>query len=358
MTDLVASGVLGDPEVDVVDFQPAIEQLRDFVAESMGGDARGALTISGGAIVPPAGEGGGVFTVDTEGLAASDTLSVCTLTNVPEGRFIRLYAANAARVVTIENANGGAGQWLLSDGNDFVFAGTDVWIEFQRRSTDMVEVGRSVRPPTVEWLTSGTAATYTTLAGAKVLEVELWGAGGGSGGVDGQVGGGAVSGPGAGGGYCMLEISAPAASYTYTVGAGGTAGSSGNNAGGAGGATTFADGGSVNMSAGGGAAGPGQLGTAGTSLVTGAAGGTSSGGDINLTGGDAGGKTIVGGLPSGLPVSGAAPILGGGVRPAINGAGVAGRTYGEGGGSAMSTDATNFAGAAGAGGLIKITTHY
>lgn len=215
-----------------------------------------------------------------------------------------------------------------------------------------------ISAPTVEWLTSGTAATYTVLSGAKKLEVQAWGAGGGSGGVDGQVGGSAISGPGAGGGYCFLSISTPAASYTYSIGAAGTGGASGNNSGTAGGATTFTDGAGVNLSANGGALGAGMLGSAGNSAAAGAVGGTATGGDINISGGDAGGKSVVGGIAAGLPTSGAAAILGGGIRPNLTGAGIAARVYGEGGGSAHSNDATNYAGADGKGGLIKVTTFY
>lgn len=371
-----------------------VEDIRDFVAEMQGGGARTELTIASGAIVPPDGAGGGVHTVDTEGNAASDDLTTITTTNTPIGRFMRLYAENAARVVTLKDSGGGAGQMLLADGNDFVFASIDAWVLFQLRSTDWIEVARYVpvddltaitslatddlltvwdesanayrritqanalKPPTIEWLTSGTAATYNSQTGAKKLVVELWGGGGGSGGVDGQVGGSAVSGAGGGGAYCAVEIATPLSSYTYTVGAAGTAGASGNNNGVAGSATTFADGVSLTMSAGGGGLGAGHLGTAGSSATTGAAGGTASGGDVNLTGGDAGTKVVNAGVFGCIPTSGGAPVLGGGVRGTVTGAGVAGRVYGEGGGSASSNDATNYAGAAGAGGAIKITTYF
>lgn len=215
---------------------------------------------------------------------------------------------------------------------------------------------RSEIPPTITTITSGVAQTFNPASTTVAMLVECWGGGGGSGGVACALGESAISGPGGAGGYCALFISSPAAAYTYTVGIAGTAGSAGNNNGGAGADTTFTDGASVNMVAGGGAFGAGMASTAGNNAATGAAGGTASGGDINYTGADADGKSVVSGILAGLPRSGGAPIVGGGVRCAVNNPGVAGRNPGEGGGAASQTNSlTNRAGAAGFRGQIRIT---
>jgi len=122
---------------------------------------------------------------------------------------------------------------------------------------------------------------------------EGWGAGGGGGGGN-TTGGSEARGPGGGGGGYFLKriaVSALAASETVTVGTGG--------AGGAGGApgTNGSNGGTTSFgafaSANGGGGGP----FAGT-VVAGGAGGTATGGDLNLTGGYGGLSTPVFGSPT------------------------------------------------------------
>ena len=213
---------------------------------------------------------------------------------------------------------------------------------------------RSEIPPTITHLTSGVAQTFTTAATTVSMIVECWGPGGPSGGVDGTVGQTAVSGGGSGGGYSYKYIAVPSATYTYTVGDGGTGGASGNFAGVAGAATTFTDG-ALTLTANPGAASPGATATAGSAANNGAIGGTATGGDVNLTGGYSSARCIVGGVIAQLPMSGAAPRMGGGVPGNVTGAGIVGAVYGDGGGAAHSNDATNYAGAAGGGGLIRIT---
>lgn len=158
---LPASGYLENAARTNAEMQQAFEDLRDAVAESPGGSARTELTIASGAIVPPAGAGGGHHTVDTEGNAASDDLATITTTNTPEGRVVRLYAENTSRVATLKHASGGAGQMLMRDGADFVFSALYEWIEFQLRSTDWVEVARS--------RTAAELAAATTIADADLF---------------------------------------------------------------------------------------------------------------------------------------------------------------------------------------------
>lgn len=149
MTALIAAGVIGDTSAGHTKAELAseLEDLRDFICESvLGASARYELTIATGAVTPPDGAtgGGGVFTLDTEGNAASDTLDTVTQTNTHDGQIIILMAENAARVVTLTHAAGGAGQMLLEDDTNFVFASLDAWIMLQRRSTDWVELMRHV----------------------------------------------------------------------------------------------------------------------------------------------------------------------------------------------------------------------
>jgi hypothetical protein len=133
-----------------------------------------------------------------------------------------------------------------------------------------------------------------------------------------------------------------------TIGAGGTAGTATVN-GGNGGTTTFTD--SVNtLTATGGEGGDAATAAAGSLVGASATGGTASGGDINLSGGNASGYGIYASVVS-LTQSGAAPFFGGGKSPSVNRngeAGTAATNYGEGaGGASVAATTSNFNGAAG-----------
>jgi len=87
---------------------------------------------------------------------------------------------------------------------------------------------------TVQVFTSG-SGTYTTPTGCKAIFVQCWGGGGSGGGGNGV----AARGTGGGaGGYSQKLIASPSATYSYAVGAGGTAASQSAN-GTTGGTTTF-----------------------------------------------------------------------------------------------------------------------
>lgn len=163
MSTLPAAGYIENASRDVAQMKVAFEAIRDIMAESVGGEARTELTIASGAVTPAEGAGGGVFKIDTEGNAASDTLDTIAQTNTRDGQIIIVMAENVARVVTLNHAAGGTGQMLLNDSTDFVFASLSAWVMFQRRSTDWVEIMRYVP---IEDLTA-----LTTIATDDLLEV-------------------------------------------------------------------------------------------------------------------------------------------------------------------------------------------
>ncbi len=144
MSTLPAAGYLENAARTNAEMKAAFEAIRDIMAETIGGEARYELTIATGAVTPPEGAGGGVFRLDTEGNAASDTLDTIAQTNTRDGQIIILMAENVARVVTLNHAAGGAGQMLLTDATDLVFASLNAWVAFQRRGTDWVELLRNV----------------------------------------------------------------------------------------------------------------------------------------------------------------------------------------------------------------------
>lgn len=139
---LPAAGYLENSARTVAEMKAALEDVRDAVADTLGGAARQSLTIASGAVTPGAGASGGVIVVDTEGAAATDDLTTITTTNTPDGRLLLVYAANASRVVTIKHAAGGTGQISLKDSADFVLDALDKWVLLQLRSTTWVEIER------------------------------------------------------------------------------------------------------------------------------------------------------------------------------------------------------------------------
>lgn len=136
---LPAAAYLSNSGRTVAEMKVAMEDQRDAAAQLPGGTAREELTISGGAIVPPDGSGGGFFRIDTEGNAASDDLASITTTNCWDGMLLWVGAENAARVVTLKH---GTGNLSLEDGADLALTDLETWVLFQLRSTTWVEVDR------------------------------------------------------------------------------------------------------------------------------------------------------------------------------------------------------------------------
>lgn len=114
-------------------------------------------TIASGSITP-AGSGGFVV-VDTEAAAATDDLTNIVTTNYPDGSCLYLRNANAARVVTLKQLAGGAGQMNLDRSVDYVLDDTKKWILLQRRSADWYEVFRG--PQRMTSLTVSKTASFT-----------------------------------------------------------------------------------------------------------------------------------------------------------------------------------------------------
>lgn len=222
----------------------------------------------------------------------------------------------------------------------------------------------------ITYLTSGTAATYTTPTGVRALKVTVIGAGGGAGGVDGQATAStnAYSAGGGGGGFAIAFITSAESSYTYTIGAGG-AGGGANTIGAAGGTTSFENSGStIIISASGGAGGAGDIGATSTGSVSGAPGiGSITG--LGNPGGFIGSGTgqyangygrIVSGTVYSHSGSGWCPLVGGGVATASASNGTDATNYGEGGGPVRTSTAvaTNYVGGSGYQGLIIIEEYY
>lgn len=202
--------------------------------------------------------------------------------------------------------------------------------------------------------TSGTAS-FAKPAGARLHWVRCWGPAGAGGGV--ASGTGQAEGGGGGAGayvdkwYLDSELSA---SESYTVGAGGTgvSGAAGNPGSGA---TTF-----KGLSAGAGGGGTAMTPSTATSQAAACgAGGTASGGDTNINGGDGGMGRTVSGVAIFANFGGACPQGGPSIsqRDFGQSAGNAG-IFPGGGGTGAFGGGTAFAGGAGAAGRIMIISFF
>ena len=198
--------------------------------------------------------------------------------------------------------------------------------------------------------TSGTAATYTKPANVTSILIELVGGGGAGGGATGNTGTVSAGGGGGGGGYARLYVASASGTYTYTVGAGGTAGTAGNNPGNNGGTTTFS---ASSLQATGGTGGGGMGAPIATTAANsaGGAGGIGSNGDLNIKGdGGTQGFSALGATNGAImPGTGGSSHFGGGATGFTQ----TGGNYGGGGSGAVATTSST-AGGTGAAGLIVV----
>lgn len=195
-------------------------------------------------------------------------------------------------------------------------------------------------------LTSGSSWTATHTGPVKVTCV---GGGGGGGGCVGSTSFNSHGGGGGGGasGSRVYDVVLGTA-YTYAIGAAGAAGTSSPTSGGNGGNTTFTDGVTL-LTAGGGIGGPYRSGSSYGSET--GAGGSATGGTINIPGGNGEGRSNAGYAVA--YAKGGDSAFGNGGSGAA-GAAVNATGYGGGGYGALAVSATGVAGGAGTAGCILI----
>ncbi len=210
----------------------------------------------------------------------------------------------------------------------------------------------------ISYITASDAA-WTPDPKTRAIKFTAIGAGGGGGGVDGQgATTNATADSGGGGATCIKFLETIDSSYNITIGAAGAAGAAGNNNGGAGGDTTVVGsvgpGTNCNLSAGGGAGGDGTSGASGNSTRAGSAGGTATGGDLNLAGGSCPPNSTTNGERAGYTNPGAS-IFPADAYTRNNTTGLAANNPGTGGAGGNQINAgTNRAGGAGGAGLVII----
>lgn len=287
---------------------------------------------------------------------------------------VSITGGSVTGITDLALADGGTGASLVDPAADavlgwndtanvmrFFTAGTGISINATSNtiSSTVTASGGLIRAPQI--LTSGTS--YTTPAGCNSIYVEAVGGGGGGGGADATTGVSNNAGGGGGGAGALaakLFTVTPSTAYAYAIGAGGTAGSNVGGNGTAGGNTTFTVG-STTITAGGGALGTGTT-SGGSNFPLGGLGGTSTNGDMNITGGagQSGGRSNGGTSPPTIirpGGNGGSSFFGGAGRGDVSdgfSSGGAGSAGGGGGGGSVRDSTFGSTGGAGGAGIIRI----
>jgi hypothetical protein len=311
----------------------------------------------------PAGSGDALTTLPLSQFAPTTSAQftgVISDENAPDGPTAKVLAANGS--VSIATGK------TATFSNSVTIAGTDGAALTVSGTGGTIPVGSAAYSPAtafapagasavqILWLTTVGSGTYTTPTGCRSLYVEMVAGGGGSAGALGTATSAACAGGGGGGQYAATYIATPAATYSYTVGDGGTAGAATPTAGGAGADTIF---GPSTAHGGLGSAIP----TAGTTNVISGAGGQPFNGTcgctIKLAGGNGDHGIRINQGNGGYGGRGGTSFWATSIGANnLNGSGAPGNIYGGGASGGNSNTATGQAGAAGGQGAIKITAYF
>jgi len=344
MTALPAKTDFTGPTVTEGQFKTALEDLRDFLSETIG-DVGGDGQWNVGA-------------TPTFVSTVSFTLVGDVTAEYQPGRRIRCTDASTLYGVIVDSAftslttvTVALDSGVLSGSLTAVSVGI------------ITPTNSSLPTPVKTTVLTSTDAAWTPAVGAKAIKFTAVGGGGGGGGVDGQGSGTAGGGSGGGGGgACIYTTDTIDPTYNITIGAAGAAGAAAAGDGGNGGSTTVVGsvgpGTNVNLTANGGSGGSGNTASASSGSREGGNGGTSSGGDLNISGEHGTMAITLQGAVSAGVVSvgnGGGSIFGGRGKGDNNGVGEDGTAPGGGGGGAGEEQATtNNAGGAGAAGVVII----
>ena len=119
------------------------ENLRDFISQSFGGDARTAVTLSSNSFTPAVRDHGGIFEVDTESAASTDDIDTIAVTNVEEGQCIFFYPASGARTLVVQHQQtSGNGDINLLDSLNYSMDEAYHGLMIQMRSNQWYELWR------------------------------------------------------------------------------------------------------------------------------------------------------------------------------------------------------------------------
>lgn len=206
-----------------------------------------------------------------------------------------------------------------------------------------------------QYLTTTGSHTYTPTTGTSFILLQMMGGGGAGGGATGGTSACGVGGGGGGGGYLEKIVTSISGTYSYTVGA---AGAGGTGTGGNGGDTTFVNGGTT-YTAGKGSGGVTLASGTSTTTTAGGAAGTSTNGDLNVSGQTGQRGYRLSGTSGSAGTGGSTRWGQGGLAQfPFASASDAPAGYGAGGGGSLSFTSTNVGGTSGTQGIIIVDEYY
>lgn len=146
-TSIPAAGYITDTTADapagegVAGGTAWFERLRNAFGQLIGVSPPAATTLSSDSFAP---DTQGVYVLDTEGAAATDTLSTIAVTGVTDGQQIQIRGTSAARVVTVQHGSSSVGQITLSDAANLALSDTTMvlTLEYRSATTRWHEVSR------------------------------------------------------------------------------------------------------------------------------------------------------------------------------------------------------------------------
>lgn len=143
-TPIPAAGYPSDSSRSQSDMQTYFETMLSIQKEVLGGTSEAAsVPLSSNSFTP--GNNACVCVIDTEALASSDALDTINALNVRDGEVIFIRSTNSARVITVNNAAGGAGQILTADGTNVALSSTKTFLalKYNASITSFEEMFRS-----------------------------------------------------------------------------------------------------------------------------------------------------------------------------------------------------------------------
>lgn len=140
MKALPSIAEISPPGVDVAEMQAALFNWLGATRQLLGGGPPQSKTIVSGALAPDEDVCFWIQ-VDTEGAAPTDDLDRLTPTNIPDGSLVLVQAVNTARTIVVRHAQGGSGQFFLSNASNYSLDDSEKFILFRYNlsSTGFVE---------------------------------------------------------------------------------------------------------------------------------------------------------------------------------------------------------------------------